>query len=87
MPIRRLFADRGFTPEDISVMALALEGACQALGLTVRGEDPFIQAVARQVIEEAETGERDPERLRDNVLKALDGKQPPPPPPSPDATG
>ncbi len=52
-------------------MALALEGACQTLGLIVRGDDPFIQAVARGVIAAAETGERDPERLRDNVLKAL----------------
>lgn len=74
MPIRRLFGDRGFTPEDISVMALALQGACEALGLTVRNDDAFIQVVARQVIEEAETGERDPERIRDNVLKALADK-------------
>jgi hypothetical protein len=32
-------------------------------------------AVARRVIEEAETGERDPERLRDNVLRGLEDKQ------------
>lgn len=78
MPIRGMFADRGFTPEDVTVMALALEGACQALGLNVRGDDPFVQVVAREVVEAAGAGERDPERLRDKVLKALNGKQPPP---------
>jgi hypothetical protein len=75
VPIRRLFAGRGFTPEDISVMALALAQACKELSLILRSDDPFIQAVARRVIEEAGTGERDPERLRDNVLRDLEDKQ------------
>jgi hypothetical protein len=38
--------------------------------------DPLRDAVARKIIELAETGERDPERLCDAALKASDGHCP-----------
>lgn len=54
-------------------MARAYEGALVALRLTDR-QDPFTEIVAKKIIEIAETGERDPDRLRERALEELGRK-------------
>ena len=70
MTIHPVFRDAGFTPEDIAVMVTAHQDACVALGLVVRS-DLMTETVARKIIECAQTGERDPIRLRECALKAF----------------
>jgi hypothetical protein len=64
MPIQPFLANQAFEPEVIRAMSHALEGACEALGLRLR-DDP----ATRMVIEFAQRGVRDPDTLRDMVLK------------------
>jgi hypothetical protein len=54
-------------------MARAYEGALVALRLTDR-QDPFTEIVAKKIIEIAETGERDADRLRERALEELGRK-------------
>jgi len=54
----------------IAVMVTAFEDALHELRLTDRA-DPATELVARKVIELAERGERDPARLRDQVVRSL----------------
>jgi hypothetical protein len=68
MPITPLFAGQAFEPEVVSAMALAFDGACEALGLRIT-EDPATTLVAEKVIELAQRGVHDPGTLRDMVLK------------------
>jgi hypothetical protein len=70
MPIVRLLEREAFSPEDIAVLTAAFEGTLRALELVDR-TDPLTELVARKIIECAQTGERDPIRLRDCVLKLL----------------
>jgi hypothetical protein len=56
-----------FDPADIEAMAKAFEAACMALNVS-RQEDVLRDLVATFVIEHAQTGERDPERLCEFVL-------------------
>ena len=56
-----------FSPEDVSTITKAFEAALRDLGLVNRS-DPVAETVARKIIELARTGERDPDRLRDQVL-------------------
>jgi len=67
MPIERLSKEGAFDPEHIRAMMAAFEGALLALGLINRS-DPLVDTVAKMVIEAAKLGERDPGRLRDEVL-------------------
>lgn len=60
----------GFAPEDITIMVAAYEDACRVLRLADRS-DPITETVARKIIHCAQTGERDPIRLRDCALQAL----------------
>jgi hypothetical protein len=69
-PTRNLIKKVVLDPEAIEPMVAAFKAACQFLQLVDR-DDLLTQIVARKVIEVAETGERDPERLRDLVLLAL----------------
>jgi hypothetical protein len=69
-PTRNLIKKVVLDPEAIEPMVAAFKAACQSLQLVDR-DDLLTQIVARKVIEVAETGERDPERLRDLVLLAL----------------
>jgi hypothetical protein len=73
MAIYRIFKERVFEPEAVTCMARAYEGALVALRLTNR-QDPFTEIVAKKIVEIAETGERDPERLRDRALEELGRK-------------
>ena len=70
MPIRRLLQSHVFDPDSIAVMVTAFEDALRELRLTDRA-DPATELVARKVIELAERGERDPARLRDQVVRSL----------------
>lgn len=70
MTVHRLYKNRPFEPEAITMMTRAYADVCRELGLS-EGDRPQIHAVAKKVIEFAQRGERDPGRLRDHVLQAL----------------
>jgi hypothetical protein len=70
MPLTPFLKEATFDPEAIKAMTTAFEAVCEALQLVIRG-DLVTEIVARKVIEVAGTGERDPERIRDLVLLAL----------------
>lgn len=70
MAVYRLFKNKAFEPEAITTMTSAYADVCRVLG--VRDRD-HVQAnvVAKKIIEFAQRGERDPIRLRESVLQAL----------------
>ncbi len=70
MAVYRLFKNKAFEPEAITMMTSAYADVCRTLGLSDH-DHPEANAVARKVIEFAQRGERDPVRLRDYVLQAL----------------
>jgi hypothetical protein len=70
MAIYRIFKDRVFEPEAMICMAKAYEDALVALQLSDR-QDPLTEIVARKIVDVAEAGERDPERLRDLALAEI----------------
>jgi len=55
-----------FDPKDVEAMSTALEDVCRALNLN--GDSSAREAVAVRIIDLANTGERNPTRLRDRVL-------------------
>jgi len=73
MAIYRIFQERVFEPEDVICMAQAYESALMTLQLSDR-QDPFTEIVAKKIVEVAELGERDPNRLRDRALEQLGRK-------------
>jgi hypothetical protein len=72
MAIYRVLREAAFGPEAVKAMTTAYEGVLKELKLTDRS-DALAEIVARKIIECAQTGERDPNRLRDVVLKSLAG--------------
>jgi len=70
MPLTPFLKEATFDPQAINAMSTAFEAVCEALQLVTRS-DPLTEIVARKVIEVAGAGERDPERIRDLVLLAL----------------
>jgi hypothetical protein len=70
MAVYRLFKDKAFEPEAITMMTSAHAEVCRALGLSDR-DGPAANVVAKKVIEFAQRGERDASRLRDHVLQDL----------------
>jgi hypothetical protein len=73
MPIRR-YVEKGavFTPQAISAMSKALEGATEILGIAPDGKQR--QAVAKFIIRLAqEDGSLDAAALRDRAVAALGG--------------
>jgi hypothetical protein len=58
-----------FLPEDIAVMATAFDRLLADFKLVNR-DDPIVTMLAKLVIELVRTGERDPERIRQQVLGA-----------------
>ena len=66
VPSRPLAQDDSFSPEDVTALATAFEGALRTLG--VDRSDPVVLSVASRMIELARHGERNPTRLRDYVL-------------------
>ena len=59
-----------FGPEDIAGLTTAFEAALAKLGLVDRS-DPTTLTLAKLIIELANAGEREPERLCDSALKRL----------------
>ena len=86
MPIRPYLDGHRFDPETARLLGIAFETALQALrswGVS----DPPREAVAKALIDLAKGGERDPERLCNEALKACQGAiiSAPTPLPPPDA--
>jgi hypothetical protein len=69
MPIIRLLQNEPLGPEDIKIISAAYEQTLSSLGLV--DQDPLTGIVAKKIIECAQTGERDPVRLREGALKLL----------------
>jgi hypothetical protein len=68
MPIHGLVRQEAvFSPEEVSAITKAFESALQRMGLVNRS-DLVAETVARKIIDLARTGERDPDRLCDQVL-------------------
>jgi hypothetical protein len=67
MAIYRLLQQTAFTPEDITLLVTAYEDCLRELGLADQS-DSKTDAVARAVIEIAQTGVRDPSRIRERVM-------------------
>jgi hypothetical protein len=70
MPLYRLLENSAFEPEHVEAMAIAFEDLCRELELA-QPENPLREVVARQVIEFARRGERDPAKLRVLVMEAI----------------
>jgi hypothetical protein len=65
--LHRLLQNSAFEPEAIKAMASAFEGACRVLGLA--DTDPLRETVAKKIIELAQQGEGDSDRLRERTLE------------------
>ena len=61
---------RDVDPETLQVMDAALGKMCEALGL-VKTYDLMTESLARIIVQQAETGERDPDKLCALALAAL----------------
>jgi len=70
MTIHRLLENEAFGPDEIEVLTTAFEQALRALGLADRSA-PATEIVARRIIEFAQRGERDPDRLQERVLQSM----------------
>jgi len=70
MAIYRLLQKSAFGPEEIERMTAAYEDALRVLGLTDRA-DPMTEILAKKIIEIAQTGERDPARIRTKAVAAI----------------
>lgn len=71
MPIRGYLDGQKFDAETIRIMGLAFEMALVAVEHTDGIINPTRDAVAKNIIERAKAGERDPDRLCDAALQAL----------------
>lgn len=71
MAIYRILQNQAFQPEDIECLSAAYEAALKMLRLANRS-DPITQIVAERIIEVAQTGVRDPEKLCAAALKDFD---------------
>jgi hypothetical protein len=69
LPIHRLIETGVFAPEEVAMMSGVFE---DVLGLVDR-TDPMTTMVASKVIELAQAGERDPDRLKRLTLEAFEG--------------
>lgn len=69
--IYRLLQQSAFNPEDIDRLVAAFEDSLRVLKLKDRA-DPLTETIAKKLIELAQTGERDPRRLRKRAFEALD---------------
>ena len=67
MPIGPYLESRVFEPETLEAMGMALEKACRKLRLAPT-QDAATEIVAKVIIELAERGESDAERLYEGVL-------------------
>ncbi len=70
MAVYRLYKDKAFEPEALTMMTSAYADVCRTLGLNIHDHSEA-NVVAKTVIEFAQRGARDPMRLRQCVLEAL----------------
>jgi hypothetical protein len=70
MAIYRLLKDTAFEPQDIPRMGVAYERALVMLRLKDRN-DPLTEIIAKLIIEVAEGGESDPEKICAQALRRL----------------
>ncbi len=70
MAVYRMIRETVFEPEAIERMTATYEHALKMLQLTDH-DDPITGLVARKIIELAEVGERDPNRLCNRAIEAL----------------
>lgn len=70
MAITPFLNGTNFDPDTRRVVGIAFEMTCVALGLIDRG-DLANSLVAQQIIELAQSGERDPNRLCERALEVL----------------
>jgi hypothetical protein len=68
--IHRLMDKAAFGPDEIRSMSVAYDTALQALGLIDRN-DPVTELVAKKIIEIAQTGERNSQRLSTRAIEQL----------------
>jgi len=66
--IYRLLKGSAFGPDDIKVLSDAFDSALRELKLVDR-RDPATELIAKRIIELAQRGERDPDRLREYGVK------------------
>jgi hypothetical protein len=71
MAIYRLLQAKVFEPEDVRLMTTVYEDVLRAFSLIER-TDPVTELIAKTVIEMVQTGERDPARLKDLTIKAIE---------------
>jgi hypothetical protein len=69
--IYRLAQSVAFGPDEIRSIGQAYEHVLRVLGLIDRN-DPATELVAKKIIEIAQTGERDPQRLSALAIEQLD---------------
>ncbi len=70
MSIVGLLQNSAFDPDTIKAITTAYERARSELRLVDRS-DPLTELVARTIISVAETGERDPDRIRQIAMEKL----------------
>jgi hypothetical protein len=70
VPIRRLLEHHVFGPDEIRILTTAFEDTLRTLRLVDRA-DPATEIIARRIIELAQQGERDPDRLRERAIQSL----------------
>jgi hypothetical protein len=73
--IHRLLQHSAFNQDDIDRMVAAYQHCLETLGLADRS-DPVTELIAKQIIEIAQTGERDPVVISKQAAEAL--QRPPP---------
>jgi hypothetical protein len=67
MPITPFLKNQAFNPELIRAMGMAFDSACRQLGLSTT-QDGATEMVAAKIIQLAQQGENDPDRLCRRVL-------------------
>jgi hypothetical protein len=77
VPIYELLKRQGsFDPDEVAVLGNVFEDVLKCLGLVDR-QDPLTAAVAKQIIDLAVGGVRDPRRLKALTLQAFAGGRQP----------
>jgi len=73
MPIKRLLERHVFPPELVVILGEVFEDVLRTLDLNNR-EDPLTELIAKKVIELAQSGERNPIRLKALTVEAFERK-------------
>ena len=69
--IIQLFQDTAFDPELIRLMGQAYDKACQAMPAS--GQPAIVREImAKEILQAANKGERDPRKLCEQALKAVE---------------